>query len=60
MGKKIDINRIITPSAYAKLIGVTPAAVTKQMRVGKVNVIEIIGGKIIILPKNEKLWNEKY
>jgi predicted transcriptional regulator len=54
MGKKIDINRIITPSAYAKLIGVTPAAVTKQMKTGKVNVIEIIGGKIIILPKKEK------
>jgi hypothetical protein len=54
MGKKIDINRIITPSAYAKLIGVTPAAVTKQMKIGKVNVLEIIGGKIIILPKKEK------
>ena len=54
MGKEIDINRLATPSAYAKLIGVTPAAVTKQMKTGKVNVIEIIGGKIIILPKKEK------
>jgi predicted transcriptional regulator len=52
--KLIDPDRLVTPSEYAKLIGVTPAAVTKQMKTGKVNVIEIIGGKIIILPKNEK------
>jgi len=51
MSKKIDIERLITPSEYAKLIGVTPAAITKQMKTGKLEVIEIKGGKLIVLPE---------
>ncbi len=46
---KIDRTKLITPSAYAKLIGVTPAAVTKMMKQGRVKVIEIKGGKLIYL-----------
>jgi hypothetical protein len=43
----VEINKLITPAAYAKKIGVTPAAVTKQMNTDKVKSINIIGGRII-------------
>ncbi len=46
---KIDRTKLITPSAYAKLIGVTPAAVTRMMREKRVKVVEIKGGKLIYL-----------
>jgi len=50
MSKKIDTDRLITPSAYAKLIGVTPAAITKQMKKpGFLEVIKIKGGRLIVL-----------
>jgi len=52
MGRKIDIDRLISPSKYAEMIGVTPAAVTKQMKKpGFLEVIEIKGGKLILLPE---------
>lgn len=46
---KIDRTKLITPSEYAKLIGVTKAAVTKMMDTGRVKVVEIIGGRLIYL-----------
>jgi predicted site-specific integrase-resolvase len=46
---KIDRTKLITPSAYAKSIGVTPAAVTRMMREGRVKVVLIKGGKLILL-----------
>ena len=46
---KIDRSKLITPSEYAKLKGVTPAAVTRMMKEGRVTVIKIKGGKLIYL-----------
>ena len=46
---KIDRTKLITPSAYAKLKKITPAAVTRMMREGRVKVITIEGGKLIYL-----------
>jgi hypothetical protein len=59
MSKKIDIERLITPSAYAKTVfsartgklGVSPAAITKQMGKGQVEFVEIKGGRLIVLPE---------
>jgi len=48
-GLKIDRTKLITPSEYAKMKGVTPAAVTRMMREGRVKVINIKGGKLIYL-----------
>ena len=45
---KIDRTKLITPSAYAKKHGITPAAVSKKMDVGNVNVVEIEGGRLIL------------
>ncbi len=47
---KLDRTKLITKSAYAKKIGVSPAAIDKQCKTGKVKVIPIIGGEIIYLP----------
>ena len=47
---KIDRTKLITPSAYAKKHGITPAAVTKKMNVGNVNVVDINGGRLILEP----------
>lgn len=44
---KIYRNKLITPSAYAKKHGITPAAVTKMMNEGRVGVIIIEGGRLI-------------
>lgn len=44
---KIDRTKLITPSAYAKKHGVTPAAVTKMMDTERVTVVEIEGGRLI-------------
>jgi predicted site-specific integrase-resolvase len=46
---KIDRTKLITPSEYAKLHGITPAAVTKMMNTGRVKVVEIKGGRLIYL-----------
>ena len=46
---KVDITKLITPSAYAKKIGVTPAAVNKMMNEGRVDVVKIIGCRLICL-----------
>ena len=45
---KIDRTKLITPSAYAKKHGITPAAVTKKMDTGNVNVVKIKGGRLIL------------
>ena len=34
---KVDRTKLITPSEYAKMIGVTKAAVTKMMNKGELN-----------------------
>ena len=44
---KIDRTKLITPSAYAKKHGISPAAVSKRMDTGNVNVVEINGGRLI-------------
>jgi hypothetical protein len=46
---KIDRTKLITPKAYAELINKTPAAVTKMMNTGRVKVIEVKGGRLILL-----------
>jgi len=46
---KIDRTKLITPKAYAQKIGVTPAAVTKMMNEKRVNVVNINGGRLILL-----------
>jgi len=53
MSKKIDPDRMISPSEYAKLIGKSKALVTKMMNEGKVEVINFKGGRIILLPKKK-------
>ena len=47
---KIDRTKLITPSAYAKKYGISPAAVTKRMDSGSVKVVEIEGGRLILEP----------
>jgi len=59
MSKKIDTERLITPSAYAKIVisaktgkpGVNPSYITKLMKAEKVEFVEIKGGKLILLPE---------
>ena len=46
---KVDRTKLITPSEYAKLRGVTPAAVTRMMREDRVRVVKIRGAKLILL-----------
>jgi len=46
---KIDRTKLITPKAYADLKKITPAAVTKMMNTGRVKVIEVKGGRLILL-----------
>lgn len=46
---KIDRTKLITPKAYSELKGVSPAAVNKMMNTGRVKVIEVKGGRLILL-----------
>ena len=46
---KVSVDKLITPSAYAKEKRISPAAVSKQMDAGKVEVVEIKGGRLIHL-----------
>ena len=46
---KVDRTKLITPTEYAKLIGVTPAAVSRMMREKRVKVVAIKGAKLIYL-----------
>ena len=46
---KVDRTKLITPSEYAKMKGVTPAAVTRMMRENRVTVVRIRGAKLILL-----------
>ena len=45
----IDRTKLITKSAYAKRLGVTSAAITKQCREGKLKIVKIEGGELIYL-----------
>jgi len=47
--EKVDVSRLITPYEYSKLIKVCPATVTKRMNAGKVKVINVKGGRLILL-----------
>ena len=46
----IDRSRLITPSAFAKKHGISPAAVSKKMDTGNVDVVKITGGRLILEP----------
>ena len=46
---KIDRTKLITKSAYAKLVGVSPAAVDKMCKTGRVNTVKIKGGEVILM-----------
>tara|TARA_R110000787_G_scaffold56446_1_gene129725 strand:+ start:906 stop:1061 length:156 start_codon:yes stop_codon:yes gene_type:complete len=46
---KLDRTKLITKSAYAKKIGVSPAAIDKQCKKGKLTVIKIEGTELIYL-----------
>lgn len=46
---KIDRTKLITKSAYAKLKGISRAAVDKQCKSGKLTLIKINGGELIYL-----------
>lgn len=46
---KIDRTKLITKSAYAKKIGVSPAAIDKQCKTGKLTLIKIEGAELIYL-----------
>ena len=46
---KIDRTKLITKSAYATKLGVSPAAIDKQCKKGKLTVIKIQGGEIILM-----------
>ncbi len=45
---KVDRTKLITPSEYARKVGVTPAAVNRMMREGRVKVVEIKGARLIL------------
>lgn len=47
----VDTDRLITPSEYARSINVSPAAVTKMMNEGRVESVQIKGGRLVVLPK---------
>jgi predicted site-specific integrase-resolvase len=46
---KIDRTKLITPKAYAELKKVSPAAVNKMMNTGRVKVVNVTGGRLILL-----------
>lgn len=46
---RIDRTKLITKSAYAKKIGVSPAAIDKQCKAGKLELIKIQGAELIYL-----------
>lgn len=49
--KRTDINpdKLITKSEYAKKIGVTPAAIQKQIETGKLTIVVAKGAELIHL-----------
>lgn len=46
---KVDRTKLITKSKYAEIKGISPAAVTKQCKAGKLTLIKIEGGELILL-----------
>lgn len=45
---KVDIRKLYTKSAYARLLGVTPAAVDRMVKDKRVNSVKINGSQLII------------
>lgn len=45
--KDIDTTKLITKSKYAEKMGITPAAVQKQIDTGKVVIIKANGAELI-------------
>ena len=46
---KIDRTKLMAPSAYAKKLGITPAAVTKMMNENRVKYVTVCGKRLIQL-----------
>jgi len=46
---KIDQTKLITQKEYAKMIGVSPPAVSRMIREGRVKVVRIRGARLILL-----------
>lgn len=46
---KVDRTKLITKSEYSKIKGITPAAVTKQCKAGKLKLVKIKGAELILL-----------
>lgn len=46
---KIDRSKLISKTKYAKMIGVTPAAIDKQCKTGKLTLVKYNGGELILL-----------
>jgi predicted transcriptional regulator len=46
---KVDTNKLITQSAYARELEVTPAAVNKMIHSKRVKTVEIKGATLILL-----------
>lgn len=45
--KNIDPKKMYSKSEYAKMIGVSPAAITKQIASGKLTIVVINGAELI-------------
>ena len=46
---KVDRTKLISKTEYAKKIGVSPAAIDKQCKTGKLNIVKYLGGELILL-----------
>jgi hypothetical protein len=46
---KIDRTKLMTKSAYAKKLCVTPAAIDKMVKAGKVKTVKIEGAELIYI-----------
>lgn len=46
---KVDRTKLRTKSAYAKELGVTPAAIDKMVKSGRVKTVQIKGAELIYL-----------
>ena len=46
---KVDRTKLRTKSAYAKELGVTPAAIDKMVKSGRVKTVKIKGAELIYL-----------
>jgi excisionase family DNA binding protein len=46
---KVDKTKLITQTEYAKMMGITPPAVSKMIREGRVKFVRIKGANLILL-----------